>query len=240
MLPAITPLHHLYIDHEVNKVSCLLYTRREISLSIAYPKRTERKNKNREQLIEAANRLFATKGIRHTTLEDVATKAGVHVQTLYKHFRNKDELATVAARSGVDHCRERFENAPENQTAFQSWRQFIHDSVSDLLSLGFSEHKKQQLKSASSMMNDNYLLIVYSGYEDLLTEYLARDFQMDPKVDRLPRLVACMLWSGNEAIVKRCAGLDTGEDVLDDAEAVVTESLRAVDDIEKVFASYIK
>ena len=90
------------------------------------------------------------------------------------------------------------------------------------------------------MMNDNYLLIVYSGYEDLLTEYLARDFQMDPKVDRLPRLVACMLWSGNEAIVKRCGGLDTGKDVLDDPEAVLAESLRAVDDIEKVFASYIK
>lgn len=209
-------------------------------MTIAYPKRTERKNKNREQLILAANRIFATKGIQQTTLEDVATNAGVHVQTLYKHFKNKDELATVAARSGVDHCRDRFEQARENQSAFQSWRQFIHDSVSDLLPLGFSEHKKQQLRSASSMMNDNYLLIVYSGYEDLLTEYLAIDFQMDPKVDRLPRLVACMLWSGNEAMIKRCGGLDTCEDVLDDPEAVLAESLRAIDDIEKVFASYIK
>lgn len=209
-------------------------------MSIAYPKRTERKHKNREQLIEAANRLFATKGIQHTTLANIASTAGVHVQTLYKHFKNKDELATVAANHSVNHLRERFESARDSHSTFQMWRQFINDSVSDLAHLRFGKYKKQQLQSASSMMNDNYLLIVYSGFEDLLTEYLAVDFEMDPKIDRLPRLAACMLWSGNEAIVKRCAGLDTGKDVLDDPEAVLTESLRAVDEIEEIFASYVK
>lgn len=89
-------------------------------------------------------------------------------------------------------------------------------------------------------MNDNYLLIVYSGFEDILTEYLARDFQMDPKQDRLPRLVACMLWSGNEAAMKRCAGLDTDEDRLDDEAVTLAEGLAVVDEVEKVFQTYIK
>ena len=83
-------------------------------------------------------------------------------------------------------------------------------------------------------------LMVYSAYEDLLTEYLARDFQMDPKFDRLPRLVAAMLWSAIEVALKRCAGLDVGKDQLNDDSAVLAECVGVVDDIETIFAGYIK
>lgn len=89
-------------------------------------------------------------------------------------------------------------------------------------------------------MNDNFLLIVYSGYEDLLTEYLARDLQVDKKYDRLPRQIAAFLCSNNEAAMKRCAGLDTGEDVLDDLEAVLEASVGVIDDAEKIFSHLIK
>jgi hypothetical protein len=106
--------------------------------------------------------------------------------------------------------------------------------------MGIGEHKREQLRAASSLMNDNFLLIVYSGYEDVLTEHLAVDFQMDPKTNHLPRLVASILWAGNEMALKRCAGLDTGEDLLNDAEAIVKESVAVIDDIEKTFASYIR
>lgn len=208
-------------------------------MTTAYPKRTLKKTKNREDLIDAANRLFATKGYQNTKLEEIAEKAGLHVQTLYKQFKSKDDLAIQAAMDGVNHLRSRFENASTSQSAFQSWREFIHDSVSALTPVGFGENKRKQLKSASSMMNDNYLLIVYSGFEDVLTEFLARDFQMDPKQDRLPRLVACMLWSGNEAAMKRCVGLDSGEDHLDDESVILAEGLAVVDEVERVFRSYV-
>ena len=52
---------------------------RDLTLAISYPKRTETKIKNREQLVDAADRLFATKGYQHTTLNDVAVLAGLHV-----------------------------------------------------------------------------------------------------------------------------------------------------------------
>jgi len=209
-------------------------------LVISYPKRTERKNKNREQLVDAADRLFATKGYQHTTLTDVAEKAGLHVQTLYKHFKNKEELAIDSASTAVFHLKEHFDAASDGQSTFDIWRAFVNDSLAGLLPIGIGEHKREQLRAASSMMNDNFLLIVYSGYEDVLTEHLAADFQMDPKTNHLPRLVASMLWAGNEVALKRCAGLDTGEDVLDDAAAIVKESLAVIDDIENIFTSYIR
>ena len=207
---------------------------------ISYPKRTETKNKNREQFVDAADRLFATKGYQHTTLNDVAEEAGLHVQTLYKHFKNKEELAIDSASTAVGHLKEHFNVASDGQSTFDVWRAFVNDSLTGLLPMGIGEHKREQLRAASSMMNDNFLLIVYSGYEDILTEHLAVEFQMDPKTNHLPRLVASMLWAGNEVALKRCAGLDTGEDVLDDAVAIVKESLAVIDDIESIFTSYIR
>ena len=89
-------------------------------------------------------------------------------------------------------------------------------------------------------MNDNYLLAINASYENILTEYLSKDFQMNVKTERLPRLVACMLWSGNEAAMKRCAGLDTSNIMLNDNKKIVSESIGVVDEVEQNFSSYIK
>lgn len=209
-------------------------------MTVAYPKRTEKKNKNREQLIDTADRLFATNGYQHTTLADVAEKAGLHVQTLYKQFKSKDELAIAAAGNAISHLREHFDAATDDDSTFDAWRAFITDALVGLLPMGIGENKRKQLQSASSMMNDNFLLIVYSGYEDVLTEHLAADFSLDPKTHHLPRLVASLLWNGAEVSLKRCAGVDTGKDTLHDADAILEESLAVVDNIEEIFSSYIK
>ena len=204
-----------------------------------YPRRTQKKKQSRAQLIQAANTLFARKGYQHTKLDEVAEEGGLHVQTLYRHFNTKEELAAAAAELLLNDCRVYFEDADDDQSTFEIWRGWIARTVSYLASLGFGEHKRRQLRSVSSLMNDNFLLAVYSGYEDLLTKYLALDFRMNPEHSRLPRLVACMLWSGNEAAVKRCAGLDRGQDTLMDENSILKESVGVVDDVEAAFASYV-
>ena len=59
-------------------------------MSVKYPKRTLKKNLNREKLTVTATLLFSRKGHQSTTLDEIASEAGVHVQTLYKHFKTKD------------------------------------------------------------------------------------------------------------------------------------------------------
>jgi AcrR family transcriptional regulator len=46
----------------------------------------------REQVIAAATRLIAMQGVRSTTMEQVASAAGVSTPTLYWHFASKDAL----------------------------------------------------------------------------------------------------------------------------------------------------
>ncbi len=46
----------------------------------------------REDLLVAAARRFVAAGIRRTTMEDIAREARAGKATLYRHFRNKDEV----------------------------------------------------------------------------------------------------------------------------------------------------
>lgn len=57
-------------------------------------------NPTRDRIIQAATRLFYSEGLRATSVDAVAEKAGVTKKTLYYHFQTKDELiaAYLASR----------------------------------------------------------------------------------------------------------------------------------------------
>ncbi|MFG1914270.1 TetR/AcrR family transcriptional regulator [Micromonospora sp. NPDC048898] len=55
-------------------------------------KRAERSRRTREKVVEAARELFVTQGYGATSLQEVADRAGVAVQTVYFVFRNKRAL----------------------------------------------------------------------------------------------------------------------------------------------------
>jgi len=57
--------------------------------------------RNRQSLIDAAQRLFAARGLS-VTLDDIAAAAGVNVATAYRHFANKHELAAAYIQQQID------------------------------------------------------------------------------------------------------------------------------------------
>ena len=46
----------------------------------------------REQILQAAQKLFADQGFRETNLNDVATQLGFRRQAVYHYFRSKEEI----------------------------------------------------------------------------------------------------------------------------------------------------
>jgi len=62
----------------------------------------------REQLIQAATRLFAEQGYRATGIDQIAEVAGVTKKTLSHHFRSKDELVLAALRDYESRYRNNF------------------------------------------------------------------------------------------------------------------------------------
>ena len=66
-------------------------------------KRSDRKHRD---IIKAATALFVVNGYDGTSMEEIATRAGVSKQTVYKHFSDKDRLFTeivLATAQQVDH-----------------------------------------------------------------------------------------------------------------------------------------
>src|SRR5215212_4550247 len=54
--------------------------------------RAEQARATRRRIVDAAAEQFVSRGYGATTLEDIAEAAGVAVQTVYFHFRNKPTL----------------------------------------------------------------------------------------------------------------------------------------------------
>lgn len=57
--------------------------------------------RNRERLLGAARSVFAERG-RDATLNDVAERAGVGIATVYRHFRDKEQLAGELFTASID------------------------------------------------------------------------------------------------------------------------------------------
>ncbi|MFQ5957685.1 MAG: TetR/AcrR family transcriptional regulator [Candidatus Brocadiales bacterium] len=60
-------------------------------------------------IIDAAIRLFSEKGIKATTVKDIAREAGVAEGTLYRHWKGKEELAQELFYDNMKHFKQELE-----------------------------------------------------------------------------------------------------------------------------------
>lgn len=59
----------------------------------------DKRDRTRARLLEAARELTREKGYAHTSLEDIARRAGVTTGAIYGNFKNRDELFVALAQS---------------------------------------------------------------------------------------------------------------------------------------------
>jgi len=64
-----------------------------------YERRTER---NQERILQATLELFQAHGMKKTTVNDIAQKAGVSPATVYNHFSSKNDLVHATVRFFLD------------------------------------------------------------------------------------------------------------------------------------------
>jgi len=57
-----------------------------------------RKDRNKERILRATLELFQVHGIKKTTTNDIAQKAGVSPATVYNHFGSKEDLVRAAVK----------------------------------------------------------------------------------------------------------------------------------------------
>lgn len=79
----------------------------------------ERKEREKEQrrndILNAAERIFFSKGFEDSTMDDVAEEAELSKGTLYLYFKSKEELFHEIAKRGGSILEEYFSNAVKNK-----------------------------------------------------------------------------------------------------------------------------
>lgn len=185
-----------------------------------YPLREQRKQRSREALVRSAAKLFARHGFASTTLEDVAEDAGLHVQTLYRHFSNKAELAAAVDQQYLESFREAFLSRDTDTLHF--WRNWVERTARRLTRDGGVAYRKGLLNFYNLPSLSSTYLETWNQYEQILADGLRKDFGTMPE-DRanLPMLVACMLWGGVRRVTYDWANSDGRRDLVADCNGVV-------------------
>ncbi len=193
----------------------------------------ERRQRTRASLVQAANELFSQAGIEETTLEEVATHAGLHVQTLYRHFASKSELVTAVAQSYLDRFQQEFDRPERTEDTMALWRGWVERCALEVTRDGGERYRRRVRAFYADPAMSTTLVHIWAQYEDLLTRGLAADLGVSAEHDPLPRLVACMLWSANLNANRRWAHSDTAQSLSDVCVA-------AVDDVIVLFGDRLR
>ena len=77
-------------------------------------RKTREKESRRLQILEAAKKIFSSKGYNSATMEEIADAAELSPGTLYIYFKNKEELHTFLSIDMLKHIAEDVEAVAQN------------------------------------------------------------------------------------------------------------------------------
>ncbi|HET8706132.1 MAG TPA: helix-turn-helix domain-containing protein [Pseudomonadales bacterium] len=158
-----------------------------LSLSTALP--VDDEDKARAHILDCALELFCDFGLRRTTMDDVAARAGIGRATLYRRFRDKDLLFQAVI----------FREVRNNLAVIEQRIKHIESPLEGLLeafvlavSLG---HKHRLLVRLLTSEPENVLTHLTSGFSKTMafaTHYLAGQIRAAQKHKALSALPATM------------------------------------------------
>ena len=178
-------------------------------LTTKFPKREKKKAETRKKIVKASLELFFERdSAGEVTLEEVAERAGVHVQTLYRHFPNRVSLTLAGDNYYLEKFRAYVADHKDDGDTFSIWKNWLIYAYREFLE-DEEKYKRLYISKFESMTGVAGLWGIQNTYEDILCESLARDFGMDCDGVGLPRLVAGMLTAGNAAVIRRFTEQET-------------------------------
>ena len=161
---------------------------------IKYPRRTERRRRTRETILQVAGELFGEAGYGPATMQAIADAADVHVTTLFMHFRSKGELALSLVEESLDRLREKALDARGRVPVFDFVRGEALERARRLAG------RKGPPSLWQALYTDNELAFARVEYEKgqhaLVADYVAAEYGFDRKSDIRPDLVASLLLAG--------------------------------------------
>ena len=183
--------------------------------------RERKKQRTREQIIEAAMSLFAERGYDATTIAHIAAAAEVAPRTFFSYFPSKEAVVFCTVDRDLDALEATLRDRPPGETAFDALRRWIDTMFDQLVAEEDQAHLRKRLCRENESLA-NFQGGMMARISELLLEAIAADLDEPPSALR-PRLVAAAA----------LAALTSLDDNLDASAGPVgkAEALAVLDDV---------
>jgi TetR/AcrR family transcriptional regulator len=132
------------------------------------------KERRKEEILDAAQRIFFDKGLVASTMDDIAAAAELSKATLYLHFLSKEDLYLAVAMRGLKIIRLRFQEIIDAHTS-------VVDTLNNL-SLAYQEFfntRRQYFRMLGFLQNPQFhkqvsepMVIAINGESDKMREQI--------------------------------------------------------------------
>jgi AcrR family transcriptional regulator len=183
--------------------------------------RERKKQRTREQIIDAAMGLFAVHGYHATTIADIAEAADVSPRTFFSYFPSKEAVVFHNVDRDLDSLADALHDRLPGETAFDALRRWI-DAMFDELTAEEDEALLRKRLCREDEGLANFQGGVMARMHQLLLEAIAADLDEPPDALR-PRLVAA-------AAVAALTSLEGSFDDEQRGPAAKAEALAVLDD----------
>jgi AcrR family transcriptional regulator len=186
--------------------------------------RERNKLRRREQITQAALRLFAERGFDGATIDEIAAAADVSRRTFFRYFARKEDVILDWKRQMGDELRQAIDARPAEESPLDA----VHGALATVAA-GYSDQPELTL-GLLRLFESGPALHTQSGYEAwdaVLTDGLARRMRVDPLRDPAPRLLASVGFAVLTATVQswgEAGGAHDLLELLDDGFAVLRDA----------------
>jgi TetR/AcrR family transcriptional regulator, regulator of mycofactocin system len=149
--------------------------------------RERKKQRTREQIVEAAMRLFAERGYQATTITDIATAADVAPRTFFAYFPSKEAVVFHNVDRDLDSLANALRDRLPGETAFDGLRRWIDAMFDQWMAEGEEALLRKRLRCEDEGLA-NFEGGIRARVEELLLEAIADDLG-EPRDALRPRLV---------------------------------------------------
>lgn len=172
-----------------------------------YERKQREKKQRRQEIINAARKVFSNKGFNTATMEEIALEAELSPGTLYLYFKNKEELHTVLSIEILEHLSDEIQKVITQDISVENKIEKFYDVFIDvyeydsniLINLfhlqsgetlkNLSEDVLKQIKIHSAMAHGAIVDVIRQGIDEGIF------------IDEHPAALADVLWASYCGIV---------------------------------------
>ena len=150
--------------------------------------RERKKQRTRQQIVDAAMGLFAERGYQATTIADIAEAADVAPRTFFSYFPSKEAVVFHDVEEDIEGLASALRDRLPGETVFDALRRWIEAMFDEKTAEGEGTVLRKRLCREDEGLA-NFQGGVLARFQELLVEAIAEDLGEPPDALR-PRLVA--------------------------------------------------